>query len=60
MSQNLNKIVRIQTEHSAEIKVLFDVLKEILTEATITFLGNPDQNTEEQKKMRHKKKSKVE
>jgi proliferating cell nuclear antigen PCNA len=54
MSQNLNKIVRIQTEHSAEIKVLFDVLKEILTEATITFLGNPDQNTEEQKKKEKK------
>lgn len=43
---NLNKIVRIRTEHSAEIKVLFDVLKEILTEATITFLADPDQITE--------------
>jgi proliferating cell nuclear antigen len=50
MSQNLNKIVRVQTEHSAEIRVLFDVLKEILTEATITFLGNSDQKDEIKKK----------
>ena len=32
-----NKIVEIVTEHSYEIKILFDVLKEILTEVVIGF-----------------------
>jgi proliferating cell nuclear antigen len=44
MNVNSNKIIRIKTEHSSEIKVLFDVLKEILTEVNISFLGNPEQN----------------
>jgi proliferating cell nuclear antigen len=44
MNVNLNKIIRIKTEHSSEMKVLFDVLKEILTEVNISFLGNPEQN----------------
>jgi len=39
---NENKIVRIKTEHSEYIKTLFDVLKEILTEAVITFIGDND------------------
>jgi proliferating cell nuclear antigen len=44
MNNNSNKIIKIKTEHSAEMKVLFDVLKENLTEVNITFLKNPDQN----------------
>lgn len=44
MNINSNKIIRIKTEHSSEMKVLFDVLKEILTEVNISFLGNPEQN----------------
>jgi proliferating cell nuclear antigen len=42
MNANSSKIVKIKTEHSADIKVLFDVLKESLTEVNISFLRNPD------------------
>lgn len=53
---NSNKIIRIKTEHSAEMKVLFDVLKENLTEVNITFLQNPDQNStsESNKELKNK------
>jgi proliferating cell nuclear antigen len=65
MNVNSNKIIRIKTEHSSEMKVLFDVLKEILSEVNISFLGNPEQNTnselkkssEEELKKNNKKKS---
>lgn len=40
---NSDKIVKIKTEHSAEFRTLFDVLKDILTEVNISFLGNQDQ-----------------
>jgi proliferating cell nuclear antigen len=42
---NSDKIVKLTTEHSSEIKTLFDVLKDILTEVNISFLGNPEQST---------------
>jgi proliferating cell nuclear antigen PCNA len=34
---NSNKIIKIKTQQSYEIKILFEVLKEIITEANITF-----------------------
>lgn len=40
--ENSNKIVRIKTEHCYEMKVLFDVLKDILTSVDITFLSNSE------------------
>ena len=49
MNINSNKIIRIKTEHSSEIKVLFDVLKEILSEVNISFLGNPEPTKESEK-----------
>lgn len=35
-----NKLVRIETEHSIELKILFDVLKEILNDVNINFIGS--------------------
>ena len=55
---NLNKIVRIKTEHSQEIKVLFDVLKDFLTEVNISFLANPEQNISSQQDENSNKKKK--
>lgn len=40
-----NNIVRVKTEHSSEIRVLFDVLKEVLNEVNITFIGNNDKKS---------------
>lgn len=37
-----NNIVRVKTEHSSEIRVLFDVLKEVLNEVNITFISKED------------------
>jgi proliferating cell nuclear antigen len=58
MNANSNKIVCIKTEHSSEIKVLFEVLKEILTEVNISFLGNPEQTSDQNKQSEEKKKKK--
>jgi proliferating cell nuclear antigen len=46
----MSKIVRIQTEHSAEIKTLFEVLKEVLNEVKIDFLRSDTQTNEPPKK----------
>lgn len=40
---NQNKILRVKTENGYEFKVLVDVLKEILTEANITFIRDSSQ-----------------
>ena len=39
----MSKLVRIQTEHTYEIKMLFDVLKEILNEVKIDFLKSDNE-----------------
>jgi proliferating cell nuclear antigen len=46
----MSKIVRIQTEHSSEIKTLFEVLKEVLNEVKIDFLRSDTQTNEPPKK----------
>ena len=38
----MSKIIKIKTEHSYEIKTLFDVLKEILNEIKIDFIRDTD------------------
>lgn len=38
-----NKIIRVKTENSYELKTLFDVLKESLQEVNITFIRDSDQ-----------------
>lgn len=50
---NYNKIVRIKTEHSYEMKILFDVLKESLSEINMTFI----KDTDSEQKVEKKKKS---
>jgi len=49
---NANKLLKVRTEHSYEIKILFDLLKEILTECNLTFMPNTvtKQRDEEQNK----------
>lgn len=41
------KIVRLKTEHVAQMRTLFEVLKEILADTTIEFIRQPDETTED-------------
>lgn len=45
--KNSGKIVRIQTEHSYEIKILFEVLKEILHEIKLDFMRDTNVESNE-------------
>jgi proliferating cell nuclear antigen PCNA len=47
----MSRIVDIKTEHSYEIKTLFDVLKEILNEVKIDFIRDPIDTTASAKKV---------
>lgn len=42
---NSNKIIRVKTENSHELKTLFDVLKESLSEVNMQFIRDVDQST---------------
>jgi proliferating cell nuclear antigen PCNA len=52
MSQN--KIIKVITEHSYEIKILFDVLKESLSEANIVFVKDSEQKKSKKKNKKNK------
>jgi proliferating cell nuclear antigen PCNA len=55
---NNNKIIRVKTENSYELKTLLDVLKETLLEVNIAFVQDPDQ-AQDIKKIKEKEKKPV-
>lgn len=54
----MTKIVDIETEHTFEIKTLFEVLKENLNEVKIDFMKDPNNGTNKRKSKREMKKNK--
>lgn len=42
----MSKILKVKTEHSLEIKILFDVLKDVLHEFKMNFIQDADNNNE--------------
>jgi proliferating cell nuclear antigen PCNA len=50
----MSKLVRIETDHSYELKIMFEVLKEVFDEIKIDFLRSDTQTTEPIKKQQTK------
>lgn len=46
----MSKLVRIETDHSYELKILFEVLKEVFNDVNIDFMRSDTQTAEPQKK----------